>query len=68
MNVSQGTELGREAKAYMDAGDLVPDSRSRSPWSGIGWPRTTPEDGFLLDGFPRTLTQAKALDGTRRRL
>ncbi|HEY8111360.1 MAG TPA: adenylate kinase [Actinomycetes bacterium] len=63
VNVSQGTELGREAKAYMDRGDLVPDSvtiamvRDRLAEGDTS-------DGFLLDGFPRTLTQAKALDET----
>ncbi|MGB9378160.1 MAG: adenylate kinase [Mycobacteriales bacterium] len=60
-NVSEGTELGLEAKKYMDAGDLVPDQitvdmvRER-----LGEDDAT--DGFLLDGFPRTLPQAEVLD------
>ena len=60
-NVSQGTPLGVEAKRYMDAGQLVPDEvtinmvRDRLAEPDAG-------DGFLLDGFPRTVPQASALD------
>ncbi|MEU3187257.1 adenylate kinase [Streptomyces sp. NPDC006923] len=60
-NISQGTELGKKAKAYMDAGELVPDevtiamARDRMSRPDAG-------NGFLLDGFPRNLSQAKALD------
>ncbi len=60
--VAKGTELGATAKRYMDAGDLVPDDviigimRAR-----IGEPDA--RSGFLLDGFPRTIEQAVALDG-----
>lgn len=59
--VKQGTELGKEAKKYMDAGGLVPDIVT------IGIVRESlskPEcaEGFMLDGFPRTLEQAVALD------
>ena len=59
--VKQGTELGKEAKKYMDAGQLVPDSVT------IGIVReslSNPENqkGFILDGFPRTEEQADALD------
>jgi len=60
-NVSQGTPLGVEAKRYMDAGHLVPDEvtinmvRDRLAEPDAG-------DGFLLDGFPRTVPQAAALD------
>ncbi|MDX3851250.1 adenylate kinase [Streptomyces sp. AK02-01A] len=60
-NISQGTELGKKAKAYMDAGELVPDevtiamARDRMSQPDAG-------NGFLLDGFPRNLSQAKALD------
>jgi len=61
VNVSQGTELGREAKAYMDRGDLVPDSVTIAMVRDRLAEGDT-RDGFLLDGFPRTLTQAKALD------
>lgn len=58
--VSAGTELGKKAKAIMDAGQLVPDEIM------IGIVRevlASPEyqKGFILDGFPRTLAQAKAL-------
>ncbi|NUR72470.1 MAG: adenylate kinase [Hamadaea sp.] len=60
-NVSQGTPLGLEAKRYMDSGGLVPDEvtinmvRDRLAEPDAG-------DGFLLDGFPRTVPQATALD------
>ena len=55
------TALGLEAKAYMDKGELVPDEVT----NGIVKERLAEPDtdkGFLLDGFPRTLDQAKALD------
>jgi adenylate kinase len=60
-NVQQGTPLGVEAKRYMDSGQLVPDEvtinmvRERLAEEDAG-------DGFLLDGFPRTVPQASALD------
>jgi adenylate kinase len=54
------TELGREAKAYMDAGDLVPDDLViRMILEEI---EDKGADGFLLDGFPRSVGQAEALD------
>lgn len=55
------TELGLQAKSFMDKGELVPDEVT----NGIVKERLQEEDtknGFLLDGFPRTLVQAKALD------
>lgn len=58
--VSEGTDLGREAKRYMDAGELVPDEVV----IGIVKERLGEPDcarGFLLDGFPRTVAQADAL-------
>ena len=59
-NVGQGTALGRQAKAYMDAGDLVPDEITIAMVQDrLGQPDA--EDGFLLDGFPRNVAQAKVL-------
>ena len=55
------TELGKEAKKYMDAGDLVPDQVT----NGIVEERLDEDDaqvGFLLDGYPRTINQAQALE------
>ena len=55
------TELGRTAKEYMDRGDLVPDEVI----VGVIAERIDSEeaaDGFILDGFPRTVPQAEALD------
>ena len=60
-NVSAGTELGIEARKYMDAGDLVPDEVT----IGMVKDRLSHDDaldGFLLDGFPRTVHQAEVLD------
>lgn len=60
--VSGGTALGREAKGFMDAGQLVPDDLVlRIIRARLGQPDT--RAGFLLDGFPRTLAQAEALAG-----
>ena len=61
-NVSEGTELGLKAKAFMDSGEYVPDEitnlmvRNRIDESDA-------EPGFLLDGYPRTLAQVEELDG-----
>lgn len=60
-NISEGTKLGKKAKEYMDRGELVPDSLVIE----IATDRLTEDDcadGFLLDGFPRTVEQAVALD------
>lgn len=60
-NVKQGTPLGTEAKKYMDAGDLVPDDVI----IGMVGKRLEADDaaeGFLFDGFPRTVPQAQALE------
>lgn len=60
-NVREGTPLGQEAKRYMDAGDLVPDDVI----VGMVGDRLAEPDaatGFLLDGFPRTVPQARALE------
>lgn len=59
--ISEGTELGLKAKSYMDQGALVPDEVT----IGIVRERLNEPDcekGFLLDGFPRTVAQAEALD------
>ena len=59
-NVSAGTELGRQAKAFMDRGDLVPDEVTIAMVSS----RLQEDDsavGFLLDGFPRNVPQAETL-------
>lgn len=60
-NVARGTELGRQARQYMDAGQLVPDQVTINMVRGrLAEPDAA--DGFLLDGFPRTVPQAVALD------
>ncbi len=60
-NIKQGTELGKRAKEYMDKGELVPDSLVVE----LVEDRLQKDDtqvGFMLDGFPRTIFQAEALD------
>jgi adenylate kinase len=60
-NVSAGTELGRQAKQYMDNGGLVPDELIVAmAFDRLG--QADAQDGFILDGFPRSLSQAEALD------
>ncbi len=60
--VKQGSELGKEAKRYMDAGGLVPDVVTIGiVREGLSKPECS--KGFILDGFPRTEEQAIALDG-----
>lgn len=59
-NISQGTELGKKAKAYMDAGGLVPDELTVD----LVMDRLSQADcerGYILDGFPRTTNQAECL-------
>jgi adenylate kinase len=59
-NVSHGTELGRAAKKYMDAGDLVPDGVTNAMVANrLRMPDAI--EGFLLDGFPRNVAQAEEL-------
>jgi len=60
--VKEGTPMGLKAKEYMDKGELVPDDVV----VGVVEERLAKpdlDDGFMLDGFPRTLPQAEALDG-----
>lgn len=59
--VKQGTHLGTEAKNYMDAGKLVPDTLINA-MVGERLSKSDCDNGFLMDGFPRTLVQAKAFD------
>jgi adenylate kinase len=59
--VSRGTELGRKAKAFMDRGELVPDDVVIGIIQGR-MKEADAKNGFILDGFPRTLPQAEALD------
>lgn len=60
-NIKEGTELGRQAKSYIDAGQLVPDEvvinivKDRLHQADC-------KNGYILDGFPRTCAQAEALD------
>ena len=59
-NISQGTKLGLEAKRYLDAGDLVPsDLTNALVEDRISQPDAA--DGFILDGYPRSVEQADAL-------
>jgi adenylate kinase len=60
-NVKEQTDLGKQAQAYMDAGELVPDDLIVA-MAGERLQHEDAEDGFILDGFPRTLDQAAALD------
>ncbi|MDD4081477.1 MAG: adenylate kinase [Eubacteriales bacterium] len=64
-NIAEGTPLGLAAKQYIDEGELVPDEVV----IGMVKQRLAEADaqnGFVLDGFPRTVTQAQALDGIAR--
>ena len=64
-NIKEGTRLGKKAQEYMNKGELVPDSLVIE----IALNRLEEDDckkGFLLDGFPRTVEQAKALDELSR--
>ncbi|NUP73305.1 MAG: adenylate kinase, partial [Sinomonas sp.] len=61
-NVKEQTPLGVEAKKYMDAGDFVPDSVTNSMVRDR-LAEDDARDGFLLDGYPRTVAQVEYLDG-----
>ena len=60
-NVKQGSELGGQAQRFMDAGELVPDELILA-MAAERLQQEDAQDGFILDGFPRTLEQARALD------
>jgi len=60
-NISEGTELGKKAKEYMDKGALVPDELVIDLLKSRLDEQDCVDNGFLLDGFPRTLSQAEAL-------
>jgi adenylate kinase len=60
-NISRGTDLGKKAKAYIDRGELVPDSIT-IPMILDRLKESDCHKGWLLDGFPRNLTQAQELD------
>jgi adenylate kinase len=65
--VAEETDLGKEAKAYMDRGELVPDDVIIGViLDRLAEPDTS--DGFLLDGFPRTDNQAQALDAALKKV
>ena len=66
-NIKEGTELGKEAKSYMDKGQLVPDELTVK----ILLDRVAKEDcknGYVLDGFPRTIPQAEVLEDALTKL
>ena len=66
-NIKNGTELGKKAKAFMDQGLLVPDELTVD----LVIDRLANEDcknGYILDGFPRTIPQAEALDAALAKL
>lgn len=60
-NIKEGTELGKQAKSYMDQGKLVPDSLTiQLIMDRLG--KDDCKKGYILDGFPRTIPQAESLD------
>ena len=66
-NIKNGTELGKKAKTYMDQGALVPDELT----CALVMDRIQQDDcknGFVLDGFPRTIPQAEALDAALKKI
>lgn len=66
-NIKEGTDLGKEAKSYMDKGQLVPDELTVK----ILLDRVAKEDcknGYVLDGFPRTIPQAEVLEDALTKL
>ncbi len=65
--MANGTELGKKAKEYVDAGELVPDELMNNVIA-VRLDSGEADEGFLLDGFPRTIGQAEMLDDTLSRL
>lgn len=66
-NIKGETDLGKEAKKYVDAGELVPDSvTNRMVEDRLTW--NDAAEGFLLDGYPRNLSQVAAFDEISSRL
>ena len=66
-NLKAGTELGKKAKEYMDQGLLVPDELT----CDLVTDRVSKDDcanGYILDGFPRTIPQAKALEAALEKM
>lgn len=59
--ISEGTQLGKEAKAFINKGELVPDKVVIGMIKGV-LEKNTQAKGFIFDGFPRTKAQAAALD------
>jgi adenylate kinase len=59
---AEGTELGQRAQGYMSRGELVPDELTIEMLLGRIIARPDADAGFMLDGFPRTIAQAEALD------
>lgn len=66
-NISQGSELGKLAKSIIDAGNLVPDDVTNAMVKER-LSRGDLQNGFLLDGYPRTLAQAEALEEIEREI
>jgi adenylate kinase len=61
-HIREGSELGHLAKQYMDRGELVPDEVTIKMMRGLLLESQVREKGFILDGFPRTVAQAEALE------
>ena len=66
-NIKNGTELGKKAKAFMDAGKLVPDELT-CDLVADRLAQSDCSEGFILDGFPRTIPQAEALEEVLKKL
>jgi len=66
-NITGGTDLGKEAKGYIDRGELVPDNIT-IPMILARLQEDDCKDGWILDGFPRNLTQAQELDKALKNL